>query len=122
MRGRKAPGPEFAQGLQGSPASKLRLEVILKTIAGELSIEQASKELGITPQRLHSLRQEALQAAVHRLEPRPLGRPRRRPAPAAALEAEVARLQQEVEAARLHTEIALVLPGRRQPKKGNSRT
>jgi hypothetical protein len=125
MRGRKAPGPEFVQRLHGSAASKRRLEIILKTMTGQLSVEEASKTLGITPQHLHTLRQEALQAAVQRLEPRPMGRPRRAAAPAAVLEAAMTRLQQELQAAQLREEIALVLPrrrGQRQSKKGHSRT
>jgi hypothetical protein len=119
MRGRKLPGPEFVQRLQGSALSKQRAEIILKTLTGVLSFEEASTVLGLTPQRLHTLRQEALQALVDRLEPRPLGRPRQSPA---AGPEPVATLQRELEAARLREEIALILPGRpraaAQEKKG----
>jgi hypothetical protein len=112
MRGRKLPGPEFVQRLQGSAASKQRAEVILRTLTGSLSFEEASAVLGLTPQRLHTLRQEALQALVDRLEPRPMGRPRQSATTAA--EPEEA-LRRELEAARLREEIALILPGRPRP-------
>ena len=113
MRGRKPPGPEFVQRLHGSAASKERAEIILQTLTGQLRVHEASARLGITPQRLHMLRQVAVQALVDALEPQPMGRPRKE-ADAAAT-AELGRLQQELEAARLREEIALVLPGRKGP-------
>jgi cytochrome P450 len=112
MRGRKPSGPELVQQLEGSAASKKRAEIILRTVAGQLSVTEASALLGITPQRLHVLREEGLQALVDQFEPRPLGRPRKMPASAVALSVEIERLQQELEAARLREEIALLLPGR----------
>ena len=121
MRGRKPPGPEFVQRLQGSATSKERAEIILKTLTGQLRFQEASALLGITPQRLHMLRQEALQALVDRLEPQPLGRPRQAPAPAAAGAVPVASLERELEAARLREEIALLLPGRRVPPGGGKK-
>jgi hypothetical protein len=113
MRERKPSGPELVQRLQGSAASKKRAEIVLRTVAGQLSVAGASALLGITPQRLHVLREEGLQALIDQFEPRPMGRPRKEPdAVAAALGVEIERLQQELEAARLREEIALLLPGR----------
>jgi hypothetical protein len=112
MRGRRPPGPEFVQRLQGSAASKQRAEVILKTLTQQLSINDASALLGITPQRLHELRQRSVQAMVDSLEPQPVGRPRLEKTDAAQASAEVARLQQELAATQLRLEIALLLPGR----------
>jgi hypothetical protein len=118
MRGRKAPGPEFAQRLHGVALAKRRLEVILQTVAGDLGINEAAAVLGVTPQRLHMLRQEALQAGVNQLTPRPTGRPRKTATPAqqriAALEQEVERLRRELAASQLRTEIAVLLPGRQE--------
>jgi hypothetical protein len=113
MRGRKPAGPELVRQLQGSAASKKRAEIILRTVAGQLSVAEASALLGITPQRLHVLREEGLQALVDQFEPRPMGRPRKESdVTTAARDAEVERLEQELEAARLREEIALLLPGR----------
>ena len=116
MRGRPAPGPEFVQRLRGEATAKRRLEVILQTVAGDLGVNEAAVTLGITPQRLHMLRAEALQAGVDQLTPRPSGRPRQTATPEqqriAALEQERERLRQELAASQLRTEIAVLLPGR----------
>lgn len=122
MRGRKPAGPELVRRLQGSAAGKERAEVILRTVAGQLSVAEASALLGVTPQRLHVLREEGLQALIDQFEPRPLGRPRKEPdATAAAPGAEVERLRQELEAARLREEIALLLPGRQPGADGQKK-
>ena len=115
MRGRQPPGPEFVQRLEGSAASKQRAEAILKTLTQQVSINQASAELGITPQRFHDLRQQAVQALVNSLEAQPVGRPRQEATvnpEMAALQAEVERLRQELVVAQARAEIAVVLPGR----------
>lgn len=101
--------------LEGSAASKQRAEVILKTLTQQVSFTAASAELGITPQRLHVLRQVSVQALVDSLEAQPVGRPRKQTATDSekvALQAQVARLEQELQAAQLRLEIALALPGR----------
>jgi hypothetical protein len=119
MRGRQAPGPEFVQRLQGDAAVKRRLEVILSTVAGRRGVSEAAALLGITPQRFHALRQQALQAAVAALAPRPGGRPRRVATPPAEPVAELVqeneRLRHELAACQLREEIALLLPGRAGP-------
>jgi hypothetical protein len=115
MRGRQPPGPEFVQRLEGSVASKQRAEAILQTLTQQVSINQASAALGITPQRFHELRQQAVQALVDSLEAQPVGRPRKEATASpevAALQAEVARLRQELLVAQARAEIAVVLPGR----------
>lgn len=124
MRGRQPPGPEFVERLRGSPASKERATVILQTLSGQLRVQEAAALLGLTPQRFHVLRQEAVQGLVDQLEPRPLGRPRKPPSTVSELETELARLERELVAARLREEIALVLPARPArtvPKKKNQR-
>jgi transposase-like protein len=115
MRGRKAPGPEFVQRLQGDAEAKRRLAVILATFRNELTIKAAAAQLGITPQRFHTLRQEALQAGVLALQPGLPGRPRRSQTPEQARLEELARdnerLRRELEASRLREEIGVLLPG-----------
>jgi transposase len=116
MRGRKAPGPEFVQRLKGDAAAKRRLEVILQTLSSQLGITQAAKVLGISTQRVHMLRQEALQASVDKLTPRPGGRPSKQATPQeqriAELEQETEHLRRELDASRLREEIAVILPRR----------
>jgi transposase-like protein len=95
MRGRQPPGPEFVERLRGSPSSKERATVILQTLSGQLRVQEAAALLGITPQRFHVLRQEAVQGLVDQLEPRPLGRPHKPPSTVSELETELARLERE---------------------------
>src|SRR5213593_4716176 len=74
-RGRKPLGPRLVGGLEGSEEAKKRLRVILETVTGERSIEDASKELGIEESAFYKLRTRTLAEALQGLEPRPLGRP-----------------------------------------------
>jgi hypothetical protein len=80
-RGRKPPGPEIVDRLQGSPQAKRRLRAILQTVGQGQRVCDASADLDLTPQRFHTLRQEALQGALDALRPGRAGRPRKRPAP-----------------------------------------
>jgi hypothetical protein len=100
--GRKPAGPQIAERLEGSPTAKQRLEVILETIAGQLTVPEACQQLGIGKSRFHALRNQTLQATLEALEPRPLGRPTK---PTSPEQAEVNALQAELR--RLHTELEL---------------
>jgi len=119
MRGRRAPGPEFVRRLPGEATAKRRLEVILRTLAGQLGFNQASAQLGITPQHLHVLRHEAMQAALAALAPRPMGRPRQKAAPGQEqiddLRRQIEQLQQELRSSQLREQLAVLLPGRGEP-------
>ena len=68
--GRKPSGPQIVERLEGSPSAKQRLEVILETIAGQLTIPEACAQLSICESRFHDLRNETLQATLNALEPR----------------------------------------------------
>jgi hypothetical protein len=124
-RGRRPRGPEFVRGLEGDPRALARLERILETVSGRLGLTQASAQLGITPQRLHMLRQLALQAAADALAPQPLGRPTRSAESESeqeqidALRRDNQRLQRELAASQLREEIAVVLPSR--PRRGEKK-
>jgi hypothetical protein len=102
-------------GLDGSAEAKCRLQAILETLAGQLTISQAVSRLGIGERRFHYLRKQCLRAALNRLEPRPAGRPARaRPGPEqqhiVALERAVTELKIDLRAAQLREEIALAMP------------
>jgi hypothetical protein len=113
-RGRRPQGADLVDHLEGSALAKARLRAVLETFTGRQTIGQASQALGISTRRLHKLRRRLLQELLQRLEPRPAGRPPRSTAapsvPTAALEAEVHRLQLELQAARIRAEIALAIP------------
>jgi hypothetical protein len=123
MRGRKPRGPEIVRELQGEAQARQRLERILDTVAGRLGITEAADLLEMTPQRLHMLREQALQAALDALAPQPLGRPSKSSGSDAeridALQRENERLQRELAASKLREEIAVVLPGR--PRRGEKK-
>jgi hypothetical protein len=68
-------GIEQVEQLPGSAAAKLRLEVLLANLAGELNVEQACVALGLHKSRFFELRKRWLQESVEVLEPEPAGRP-----------------------------------------------
>ena len=112
MRGRLPAGPEYVEKLQGPADVKRRLEVILRTLSGACRVQEACEELGVSEARFHQLRQEALQAALDGLTPRPPGRPAAPPADPrlAELERQQEALRLELLATQTREEIALVLP------------
>lgn len=118
-RGRPPLGTEHVKRLEGDDESKERLELVLKTITGELTTAEACERLGVGETQLGRLRERALQGALAALEPRPVGRPPKEPDPEAEriaeLEAEVQDLKLDLRAAQIREEIALVMPHLRKP-------
>jgi hypothetical protein len=115
MRGRRPVGPELVDRLAGSDEARRRAKIVLQTMAGELRVQEACALLGLSEQRFEMIRQEAVQGAVARLEPKPVGRPPREAATADAAEVErlqerVAALEAELKAAQVRLELAAVLP------------
>jgi hypothetical protein len=112
--GRKPAGPQIADRLEGSPVAKQRLEVILETITGQLTVLQACQQLGVGESRFHALRNQTLQATLEALEPRPLGRPAKPTSPEPAevdeLQAELRRLHTELELAQVQLRLASIHP------------
>ena len=101
MGGRRSKGPELVENLEGSEHAKERLEIILATLSGELSVSAACEQLGIKAAMFYRLRTRVLQAGLSDLEPRPRGRPRQQLSPEQAenerLAQEVAQLEEELE-------------------------
>jgi hypothetical protein len=118
---------EHVDSLDLSEEAKRRLRLVLETLTGERGVEEACAELTISPARFHVIRRQALEGAGLRLEPRAAGRPPRpeEDAEKAALLARVRELRQELDVARIRTEIALVMPHVVRPpsegKKGGPR-
>jgi hypothetical protein len=112
MRGRRPTGPEYVRKLDGSEQACRRLEVILQTIGGETSVQQACAALGIAATRFHQLRQVTLQAALARLEPGQAGRPSRAAEDPriSQLQAELDELRLQLQAASVRAELAAILP------------
>jgi transposase-like protein len=112
--GRKTLGPALVHHLQGSLRAKQRLELILQTLAGQLTIVEACRRLGIGEAMFYRLRARVLEAGLAQLEPRPIGRPPRTASPEqqriTQLEQQLEELQTDVQLAQVREEIALVLP------------
>jgi transposase-like protein len=127
-RGRPAQGAELVDGSAGSELARHRLRVILQTLAGAATIEQAAAALGINRSRFHALRKQFLILATGLLEPRPRGRKRQEPTPAELelmrLKQQMVQLKLQLKAAQIREEIALVMPHLLKDKRRgkNSRT
>ena len=91
-RGRKPLAARHVDNLCGSERAKLRLQTILQTLQGQMTVAEACQMLGIGESRFYALRNQWLQESVELQEPRPLGRPRQVVSPE---QAEVARLEAE---------------------------
>ncbi|HEV3257184.1 MAG TPA: helix-turn-helix domain-containing protein [Gemmataceae bacterium] len=114
MRGRKPSGPEYVERLQGSAKAKERAKVILETLAGQLSVQEACSWLGIGEAFFNRLRMRFLNGGVPALEDRPAGR---RPRKVSAEEEQIRKLETDLQqtrldlqAAQLREEIALTMP------------
>ena len=78
VMGRPNKGVGHIDNCEGSEQSKERARVILQTISGELSVQEACDLLGIQRPRFAELRALALQGSVDAIEPGRPGRPRKR--------------------------------------------
>jgi len=122
-------GPALVQNLDGSERAKRRLEVILATITGQMTIEQACDRLAIGQSRFYKLRTEVLEASLKHLEPRAMGRPAHvqtaEEARCEELQEQVERLEAELKISEVREEIARTMPhlaeDRERLKKRNPR-
>jgi transposase-like protein len=104
-RGRPAVGPNLVEGLEGTEGAKKRLRVVLETMAGEKSVEEACRELGIGKSAFHQIRARIMQGALEDLEPKAPGR---KPSEASDAEERIAQLEKELEETKLKLKIAHV--------------
>jgi hypothetical protein len=113
-KGRKPEGSALVERLDGSQQAKERLEVIIETLAGRLTIAEAGMRLGVKAARFHRLRTAVLKACLGCLEPQSAGRPRHTATAEeirrGELEREIVELKSELKIAVVREEIARVLP------------
>jgi transposase-like protein len=113
-RGRPTLGAGHAERLDGPAPSKQRLAVILRTLSGELSVEEACAQIGVSSAQFHRLRERALEGALSALAPGTPGRPPAapvvEPSRVQELEAQVLELQIDLRASQLREEIAILMP------------
>jgi transposase-like protein len=113
MAGRKPLGPALVEHLDGSTSAKERLELILATIAGKVTVVAAAEQLGISEAMFYKLRSRVLQVSLEDLEPKPIGRPAqtsRQEELQQALAARVAELERELAVQAIRLELAQTLP------------
>lgn len=112
--GRPPKGPDLVEALDGPELAKERARVVLETIAGRLTIEEACEQLGVGPSRFHAIRREALEGMLEALAPKPRGRPSNEVDPKdariAALEEALRESRLELRAEQVRTELALTMP------------
>ena len=113
-RGRRANGPGLVEALEGSEEAKERMRVIVETLAGHKSVQEACQKLGIGKSAFHEIRTESLQGALEKLEPKPRGRPRQE---ISGEQQDLERLRKEneqlkvrLQVAHVREELALVMP------------
>jgi hypothetical protein len=121
-RGRPVKGSELVDGLEGSDGARLRLKLVIETLAGRMTVEEACRQLSIGESRFHAMRREALAAAVSGLEPSPAGRPpKAKPQDDPERErfrAELLQAKLELQAARIREQIAISMPQLLHRRKG----
>ena len=112
--GCKPLGPGLVEHLEGSQRAKERLETILETIVGRLTVAEASQRLGICEAMFYRLRTEVLKAGLAQLEPHRVGRPPQQSiaedAKRAELEHRIVELESELKIAMVREDIAHVMP------------
>ena len=106
----------------GSDAARARCAAVMQVIAGELTMEAAAAQVGVSTQRLHELRERMAAAAVAALELQAPGRPAAPPPDAqtqriAELEADLGRTRRDLDCALIRAEIAVVFGDRLGAKK-----
>lgn len=119
--GRPSKGPKLVRNLDGSVHARKRLEMILETVSGKLSIREACERLGIKEAAFYKMRTSALEAALARLEPKPMGRPPKVVTDADKrideLKTEIKQLKTDVAASQVREELALTMPFLAQRRK-----
>jgi hypothetical protein len=119
-RGRPVRGAKLLDRLAGSEHAKRRLRLMLQTLAGEITVEQACAELDLCPAAFFKLRTRTLQEMLAGLEPRQVGRPAEQVSPEQQrieeLTAQIGQLEIQLQAARVREELALAgLVGNKRP-------
>jgi hypothetical protein len=122
QRGRPTSVASIVGRLKGSLAAKQRVLVVLENLGGTLPVAEACRRLCFSRTLFRRYREALLLAAIQILEPRPRGRPVRRP-PAASrrileLEEKNRLLEEDLAFTRVREELALLVPWtqRRQKK------
>lgn len=120
---RPTKGADHVMALSGTRESKRRAKLILDTISGTRSVNEACELLGISTSQFANLRTQFLQYGLAGLQPKAVGRPRRVPQEVQeelqALRDQVVGLQRENQVLKVQTEVSGLLR-RRPPTRSKS--
>ena len=114
-RGRPHQGAQLVEKLEEcSDEARQRLKVIVQTLAGEITVEEACEILNINRSAFNKLRTGFIANAVHLLEPKKPGRKKREVSAEQMenqkLRAENERLKFQLKAQQLREEIGILMP------------
>lgn len=113
VMGRPNKGIDHLDNCDCSELSKERGKLILRTISGELSVQEACEQMGVQRARFGELRMLALQGYGDALEPGRPGRPRKldveRDAREAELLAKIASLERQLQVAEARVVVSQLL-------------
>ncbi len=113
-RGRPAQGPALVEALDGSALAKTRLSIILETLSGRTTVQDACSRLGVGRTAFNKMRSRFLAEATDLLEPRQAGRKPQSVTPVQAQLAELERQNQQLKldlaAQQIREEIGVVMP------------
>lgn len=112
--GRPPKGSELVERFEGSAEAKGRLKAIIDAMTGATTVAEACARLGVGESRFYQIRDEMLEGALASLEPGMAGRPRKEEPEEekrlAEMTRRIKRLELELEAAHVRTELALTMP------------
>jgi transposase-like protein len=112
--GRPPKGSELVERFEGSAEAKERLKAIIDAMTGATTVAEACARLGVGESRFYQIRDEMLAGALASLEPGMAGRPRKEEPEEekrlAEMTRRIKRLELELEAAHVRTELALTMP------------
>lgn len=93
-------------------------------MAGQMSVDEACEELGISPSRFDQLRTRMLLASIAEFSPRPVGRPRQVPEEVQeeldALRKQIADLERERQLLKVQAELSALQRGKRTVRSKSS--
>lgn len=112
--GRPPKGSELVERFEGSAEAKERLKAIIDAMTGAATVAEVCARLGVGESRFYQIRDEMLEGALASLEPGMAGRPRKEEPEEekrlAEMTRRIKRLELELEAAHVRTELALTMP------------
>jgi transposase-like protein len=120
--GRKVNVSEIIGAREGSTVARKRAVLLLRNIAGELTMAEVARELGVAEAMAYRYREQLLDSAIEGLEPKAVGRPAKEQPDGKIeeLEGHVKELKRELLAAEIREELRSVVPGIGQKKKRES--